>query len=249
MKIESQEELANLEQKIDKTAKKVKREANFDTVFNTFSDLGNIASSIDSIGTAFENVKNPLQGFAAMMQTITTLMQTYKTITELVTVAQNLFATSTTAAATADTAATGVEVANSEAKTSAASGEAIANATASGAKLPFPANIAAIAAGVAAVIAALAAISGGFATGGIVGGSGASTTMGDNTLIRVNRGEMVLNNRQQARLFKMLDGGLSLNTTSVGGTVDFRISGSNLYGSLKNYSSMAKKHGKITGIA
>lgn len=249
LKIESQEELDKLEQKIDKTAKKVKKEANFDTALNTFSDLGNIASNIDSIGNAFENVKNPLQGFAAMMQTITTLMQTYKTITELVTVAQNLFAASTTAAATADTAATGVEVANSTAKTSAASGEAIANATASGAKLPFPANIAAIAAGVAAVIAALAAISGGFATGGIVGGSGASTTMGDNTLIRVNRGEMVLNNRQQARLFKMLDGGLSLNTTSAGGTVDFRISGSNLYGSLKNYSSMAKKHGKITGIS
>lgn len=249
LKIESQEELDKLEQKIDKTAKKVKKEANFDTALDTFTDLGNIASNIDSIGSAFENVKNPLQGFAAMMQTITTLMQTYKTITELVTVAQNLFAASTTAAATADTAATGVEVANSTAKTSAASGEAIANATASGAKLPFPANIAAIAAGVAAVIAALAAISGGFATGGIVGGSGASTTMGDNTLIRVNRGEMVLNNRQQARLFKMLDGGLSLNTTSAGGTVDFRISGSNLYGSLKNYSSMAKKHGKITGIS
>lgn len=249
LKIESQEELDKLEQKIDKTAKKVKKEANFDTALNTFSDLGNIASNIDSIGTAFENVKNPLQAFAVTMQTLTTLMQTYKTITELVTGAQNLFATSTTAAAAADSAATGVEVANSTAKTSAASGEAIANATASGAKLPFPANIAAIAAGVAAVIAALGAISGAFATGGIVGGSGASTTMGDNTLIRVNRGEMVLNNRQQSRLFKMLDGGLSLNTTSAGGTVDFRISGSNLYGSLKNYSSMAKKHGKITGIS
>lgn len=248
LKIESQEELDKLEQKIDKTAKKVKKEANFDTALNTFSDLSNIASSIDSIGNAFENVKNPLQAFAATMQTLTTLMQTYKTITELVTVAQNLFATSTTAAAAADTTATAVETTNSAAKTSAASGEAIANATASGAKLPFPANIAAIAAGVAAVIAALGAISGAFATGGIVGGSGASTTMGDNTIIRVNRGEMVLNNRQQARLFKMLDGGLSLNTTSAGGTVDFRISGSNLYGSLKNYSSMAKKHGKITGI-
>ena len=245
LKIESQEELDKLEHKIDKTAKKVKKEANFDTALNTFSDLGNIASNIDSIGSAFENVENPLQGFAAMMQTITTLMQTYKTITELVTAAQNLFAASTTAAATADTAATGVEVANSEAKTAAAGHEALAKAAKSGAGIGFPANIAAIAAGVAAVIAALSA----FATGGIVGGSGASTTMGDNTLIRVNRGEMVLNNRQQARLFKMLDGGLSLNTTSTGGTVDFRISGSNLYGSLKNYSSMAKKHGKITGIS
>ena len=154
-------------------------------------------------------------------------------------------ASAATAAATADTAATGVEVANSEAKTAAAGHEALAKAAKSGAGIGFPANIAAIAAGVAAVIAALSA----FATGGIVGGSGASTTMGDNTLIRVNRGEMVLNNRQQARLFKMLDGGLSLSTTSTGGTVDFRISGSNLYGSLKNYSSMSKKHGKITGIS
>ena len=236
---------AELSSKIANMAKKVKKEANFDTALDTFSDLGNIASNIDSIGTAFENVKNPLQGFAAMMQTITTLMQTYKTITELVTVAQNLFAASTTAAATADTAATGIEIANSEAKTTAAGHEALAKAAKSGAGIGFPANIAAIAAGVAAVIAALSA----FATGGIVGGSGASTTMGDNTLIRVNRGEMVLNNRQQARLFKILDGNFALNTTSSGGTVDFRISGSNLYGSLKNYSSMAKKHGKITGIS
>ena len=99
--------------------------------------------------------------------------------------------------------------------------------------------------GLAAMTTAISTIQS-FNDGGIVNGS---TTTGDNTLVRVNRGEMVLNNRQQARLFKMLDGGLSLNTTSTGGTVDFRISGSNLYGSLKNYSSMAKKHGKITGIA
>ena len=99
--------------------------------------------------------------------------------------------------------------------------------------------------GLAAMTTAISAVQS-FNDGGIVNGS---TTTGDNTLVRVNRGEMVLNNRQQARLFKMLDGGLSLNTTSAGGTVDFRISGSNLYGSLKNYSSMAKKHGKITGIS
>lgn len=99
--------------------------------------------------------------------------------------------------------------------------------------------------GLAAMTTAISAVQS-FNDGGIVNGS---TTTGDNTLVRVNSGEMVLNNRQQARLFKMLDGGLSLNTTSAGGTVDFRISGSNLYGSLKNYSSMAKKHGKITGIS
>ena len=99
--------------------------------------------------------------------------------------------------------------------------------------------------GLAAMATAISTIQS-FNDGGIVNGS---TTTGDNTLVRVNRGEMVLNNRQQARLFKLLDGGLSLNTTGTGGTVDFRISGSNLYGSLKNYSSMSKKHGKITGIS
>lgn len=238
-----------LNSKISNMAKEAKKDADFDNIFDGLNDIGDLASGIESIGTAFDNVKNPLDAFAKGIGVITQMMQAYKTITEIVTIAQDLFATSTTAAATADTAATGVEVSNSVAKATASSGEAIAGATASGSKLPFPANIAAIAAGVAAVIAALAAVSGAFATGGVVGGSGASTTMGDNTLIRVNRGEMVLNNRQQSRLFKMLDGGLSLNTTTTGGSVDFRISGSNLYGSLKNYSNMSKKHGKITGIS
>lgn len=236
---------AELSSKIANMAKKAKNDADFDNLFDGLNDIGDLASGIQSIGTAFDDVKNPLDAFIKGIGVITQMMQAYKTITEIVTIAQDLFATSTTTAAAVDTAATGVEVANSEAKTAAAGHEALAKAAKSGAGIGFPANIAAIAAGVAAVIAALSA----FATGGIVGGSGASTTIGDNTLIRVNRGEMVLNNRQQARLFKMLDGGLSLNTTSTGGTVDFRISGSNLYGSLKNYSNMSKKHGKITGIS
>ena len=120
-----------------------------------------------------------------------------------------------------------------------------ANASVLAAALGPFAWIAWLGTGLAAMATAISTIQS-FNDGGIVNGS---TTTGDNTLVRVNRGEMVLNNRQQARLFKMLDGGLSLNTTSAGGTVDFRISGSNLYGSLKNYSSMSKKHGKITGIS
>jgi hypothetical protein len=239
---------SELGSKIANMAKEAKKEANFDNIFDGLNDIGSLASSIQSIGTAFDDVKNPLDAFIKGIGVITEMMQAYKTVTEIVTIAQDLFSASTTAAATADTAATATEVANSTAKTTASSGEAIAGATASGAKLPFPMNLVAIATGVAAVIAALASISGAFATGGIVGGSGASTTIGDNTLIRVNRGEMVLNNRQQAHLFKMLDGGLALNTQSSGGSVNFKISGSNLYGTLKNYSNMQSKVGRNTGI-
>ena len=42
-----------------------------------------------------------------------------------------------------------------------------------------------------------------FATGGIVGGNQKS---GDNVLVRVNSGEMILNAAQQARLFAIADG-------------------------------------------
>lgn len=104
--------------------------------------------------------------------------------------------------------------------------------------------IAWLGAGLAALATTISTVKG-FNDGGIVNGS---TTTGDNTLVRVNRGEMVLNNRQQAHLFKMLDGGLALNTQSSGGSVNFKISGSNLYGTLKNYSNMQSKVGRNTGI-
>ena len=104
--------------------------------------------------------------------------------------------------------------------------------------------IAWIGAGLAALATTISTVKG-FNDGGIVNGS---TTTGDNTLVRVNRGEMILNSRQQAHLFKMLDGGLALNTQSSGGSVNFKISGSNLYGTLKNYSNMQSKVGRNTGI-
>lgn len=77
----------------------------------------------------------------------------------------------------------------------------------------------------------------GFSNGGIIGGA---TTSGDMQLARVNAGEMILNNSQQARLFDILDGGASMigNTQ---GKVDFRISGQNLVGTLRNYNTKMSK--------
>ena len=111
---------------------------------------------------------------------------------------------------------------------------AIASATASGASLPFPANLAAIAAGIAAVVAAFSMISG-FASGGIVGGN---TTVGDYNLIRANKGEMILSNHQQANLFRLLNNGGAIAANGVT-TSTIKIKGSDLYVALKNYSKMS----------
>lgn len=132
---------------------------------------------------------------------------------------------------------------------SAESGEAIAGATASGAKLPFPYNIAAIAAGVSAVISAIGMIAslGKHANGGIIpkfadgGVFQGHSNLGDMNLARVNGGEMILNGSQQERLFRMLNSNGGYNS-SPEGNVTFRIEGSQLVGVLSNYQ---KKHNKI----
>jgi hypothetical protein len=87
--------------------------------------------------------------------------------------------------------------------------------------------IAAVAALGAAVATALSASKSGgkFANGGIVGGS---SFTGDRVTAQVNSGEMILNKSQQARLFKIANGG------ATGGQVEFHISGTELVGVLNN---------------
>lgn len=117
--------------------------------------------------------------------------------------------------------------------------EAIAAGTASGASMPFPANIAAIA-GIVATIAGVFASLPKFESGGIVGGS---SFTGDKLLARVNSGEMILNKTQQRNLYN------SMNNAEIGqpmqstlkGDVKFEISGSSLKGALKNYDSKMSK--------
>lgn len=77
----------------------------------------------------------------------------------------------------------------------------------------------------------------GFAEGGIIGGG---SNHGDMQLARVNSGEMILNNTQQARLFDLLDGGASM--VGYGSrNVEFKISGQNLVGTLRNYNNKMNK--------
>lgn len=177
----------------------------FDKVFD---DIKSGWGSIQGVGNGIQGISDALEGNGDAWQQVTGLINGFISIAEGIQGIVALFdmltaATSAHAAAsTTDAAATAGEAAAATANTAAKSGEAVANATASGAKMPFPLNLVAIAAGVAAVIAALAAVSG-FATGGVIGGT---STSGDKKFARVNSGEMILNKFQQARLFGMIAG-------------------------------------------
>lgn len=95
--------------------------------------------------------------------------------------------------------------------------------------------IAWLGAGLAAVATTIATIKG-FADGGIIEGS---SYHGDRIIASLNAGEMVLNRKQQANLFRALDNGIASN--AVGGKVEFEIKGSTLKGVLKNYDNKMNK--------
>jgi hypothetical protein len=82
-----------------------------------------------------------------------------------------------------------------------------------------------------------------FASGGIIEGS---NTVGDFNLARVNGGEMILNGTQQSRLFGLLDSNNAYDSGgSVNGNVSFEISGSKLYGVLRNYDKSMPNSKKL----
>lgn len=170
------------------------------SVQNISGGIQGISDALEGNGNAWEKTSAMINGFISIAQGIQGIVELYN----LLSVATTAHATATAADTTATTVNTGVTAANTAASTVntvAKEGEAIANATASGAKMPFPANLIAIAAGVAAVVAAIAAMSS-FATGGVVGGT---STFGDRKFARVNSGEMILNKTQQAHLFQMIN--------------------------------------------
>lgn len=114
--------------------------------------------------------------------------------------------------------------------------EAMASGTASAAAMPFPANIAAIASVIATVVGTFASIMsavGSFADGGIIPGS---SFHGDSTIAKVNAGEMILNKTQQGNLFRLLDSG---GSNAMSQSLNFKIKGSDLYGTLTNYKKSA----------
>lgn len=120
-----------------------------------------------------------------------------------------------------------------EAQKAAAAGAAITESVESSSKAPWPIQAAIIAMNLAAVLAGLAEADK-FAQGGIVRGNG-----WDNVPIMAHQGEMILNESEQARLFRVLkQGGLSGGVTSTVSTI--KVNGSDLYLTLRNYLSTNK---------
>ena len=122
------------------------------------------------------------------------------------------------------------------AATKATQAKAIAEGASSAAQTPIVGWINAIAA-ISAMMAAFASMPM-YATGGIVGGN---SFVGDNMLIRANSGEMILNKKQQANLFNLLDGGYMAKSLS-SGNVEFKIKGKELVGVLTAYNNKVSKY-------
>ena len=119
-------------------------------------------------------------------------------------------------------------------------GEAMASGVASVAPLKFPANIGAIATIVATIASTFASIMssvGAFADGGIIGGG---SKIGDHMIARVNAGEMILNDRQQANLFKMINDGQEANKSNVHVVVSGKVRGKDLELVLANLNGVKK---------
>ena len=111
---------------------------------------------------------------------------------------------------------------------------ATANGVVSASKLPFPANIAAIATVVATIASVFASLPK-FAEGGVVGGS---SYFGDKLIARVNSGETILTNKMAGRALSMIEGGSNVRVSG-----DVRLNGKDIYISLRNY--MASSGNKL----
>lgn len=215
--------------------------------------INNIATSANRLVEAFSGIKEAgsawekfLAGFNAVFSTIDTLTQlitTIQTITEIINklglakqaeqaidnsvTTQKVTNTGLIATAEATTAA--VTATTSGTVIAAKTAEAAAGAAADVSKIPFGwVTIPAVLASVIGMFSMLPK----FQNGGIIGGS---STTGDNNLVRVNSGEMILNKAQQANLFSMANNG------SVGGNVRFTISGKELVGVIDNYNKVKGK--------
>lgn len=240
--LKSKAVFAEMEEDV-KEAKKAVNDLTLSSISNLVNGLQSLTNGFQSLidtindedASGWEKMLAVFQQILSVVETVSTAIDGFNSLqaasialTNAQAAATNQLAASKAEESEIAVAGTNAEAASSVVAASAKAGEAVAGATASGAKLPFPYNLAAIAAGIAAVAGALSMM-GAFTDGGIVGGN---STTGDKLTARVNSGEMILNKGQQATLFNAIKSG---NLGS--GNVQFKIKGSDLVGVISNYNS------------
>lgn len=218
-------------------------------ISDTVSSLGSMNSAVASIGNALEemndgwdntktdieNITSIVGNFLTILQAITSVIETINTLSKIWTglsLSEWMIQKRKNAALMEglgiETAETGVKSTNA----ALAAAEAGSEVAGSAAKIPLVGWVLAIGA-LATFIALIASAKSAakFAQGGIVPGSSFS---GDKIHAQLNSGEMVLNTTQQARLFRMLDGGAGGFSS---GQVEFVLHGQELVGLYKNYNN------------
>lgn len=251
---------ANLKLELDKESVKTVGDEirSFVDSMNTVGSISNGVNAINSVyeaisqlGEKMSEAKNGWEQFMLVFQLGMTIfnataqiIEVIATVTDLLSAAKAKNAAATTAETSATVADTAASTANAGAKITeaAASGAAAAAGGASAvASIPYVGPVLAIAA-IASIMAAIIGIiasAKGFANGGIVD---AASKYGDKNLVRVNGGEMILNQKQQDNLFKMIDEGRQDKSSNTGGQVEFKIKGTELVGVLNNQN---RKNSKI----
>lgn len=226
-----------------------------DGIKNGISGLRSLYDAFKKLSDPMEGAENAFEGFLNVMDSLVSIYDTVKGIIDIITqitaVIKQLTAAKeaektiqkqetneTEKSIVSSLTNIGVKKAeqkatqgNAAAKVQEAAGETLSENAGTG---PWG-WIIGIAAAVA-VLAMLGTILGAFAEGGIVGGH---NNHGDQIYARLNSGEMVLNRKQQANLFRLLDSGSAVGTS---GNVEFKIRGQELVGVMKNFND---KHNKL----
>ena len=230
----------------------------FNAGVNAIQGVDGIVNSVKSLSQSLEEGADAWEVFmgivnvaSSVLSAISTIMETVNLLSSIRTATKITEGAATTAAATAqgvkagaDTASIAPTVAATvalKAQEAAYLDLAAAAYFAAHASIPFAgfgiaAGFVSAMMGTMAAQAAASQAMAAFADGGIISGN---TFHGDRMLARVNAGEMILNQTQQANLFRALNSGNGGGVVTVS---DIKIKGSDLHIALKNYNN---KMGKI----